>query len=220
LSKEKGVRTLESNKRFLAVLLIVALSGVLAACGNSSEESSSEPSTSSSAQEEDIKTTEQEPEGSQGMEEEKSDGSSNTTQSQDKDNSAEASNDVDAVDKNESPESSKDEYLKKLNKMEEADRNAEAKTTTAEMVEQEEDRYRTWDDELNKIYGLLQEQLENDQMDQLREEQRKWVQQRDETAKKSSLKYKGGSMEQLEYVAALATLTKERCYLLVAKYMK
>lgn len=211
---------MESNKRFLAVLLIVALSGVLAACRNSSEESSSEPSTSSSAQEEDIKTTEQEPEGSQGMEEEKSDGSSNTTQSQDKDNSAEASNDVDAVDKNESPESSKDEYLKKLNKMEEADRNAEAKTTTAEMVEQEEDRYRTWDDELNKIYGLLQEQLENDQMDQLREEQRKWVQQRDEMAKKSSLKYKGGSMEQLEYVAALATLTKERCYLLVAKYMK
>ena len=211
---------MKNNKRFLAVLLTVALSGVLAACGNSSEVSSSEPTSNSSVQEEDIETTEKEPKGSQGMEEEKSDGSSNTAQSHDKDNSAEASNDVDAVDKNESPESSKDEYLKKLNKMEEADRNAEAKTTTTEMVEQEEERYRTWDDELNKIYGLLEEQLENDQMDQLREEQRKWVQQRDETAKNSSLKYKGGSMEQLEYVAALASLTRERCYLLVAKYMK
>ncbi|KAF0820993.1 hypothetical protein KIS4809_0520 [Bacillus sp. ZZV12-4809] len=210
---------MKNNKRFLAVLLTVALSGVLAACGNSSEVSSSEPTSNSSVQEEDIETTEKEPKGSQGMEEEKSDGSSNTAQSHDKDNSAEASNDVD-VDKNESPGSSKDEYLKKLNKMEEADRNAEAKTTTTEMVEQEEERYRTWDDELNKIYGLLEEQLENDQMDQLREEQRKWVQQRDETAKNSSLKYKGGSMEQLEYVAALASLTRERCYLLVAKYMK
>src|SRR5690606_4862979 len=97
--------------------------------------------------------------------------------------------------------------------------NAEAKTTTAKMVKQEEERYRTWDDELNKIYGLLEEQLENDQMNQLREEQRKWIQQRDEAAKDSSLKYKGGSMEQLEYVATLASLTRERCYLLVAKYM-
>ncbi|MEK3856252.1 lysozyme inhibitor LprI family protein [Cytobacillus sp. FSL H8-0458] len=207
---------MENNKRFLAVLLTIALSGVLAACGNSSEESSSHPSNNSSAQEE---TTEKEPDGSQGIEEEKTDGSSNTTQSHDKDDSAEAPNDVEAVDKNESPESIKDEYLKKLNKMEEADRNAEAKTTTAEMVKQEEERYRTWDDELNKIYGLLEEQLENDQMNQLREEQRKWIQQRDETAKNSSLKYKGGSMEQLEYVAALASLTRERCYLLVAKYM-
>ncbi|PAE23246.1 lysozyme inhibitor LprI family protein [Bacillus sp. 7894-2] len=210
---------MENNKRFLAVLLTIALSGVLAACGNSSEESSSQPSSNSSAQEEDIETTEKAPDGSQGIEEEKSDGSSNTTQSHDKDNSTEASNNVEAVERNESHESSKDEYLKKLNKMEEADRKAEAKTTTAEMVEQEEERYRTWDDELNKIYGLLEEQLENNQMNQLREEQRKWIQQRDETAKNSSLKYKGGSMEQLEYVATLASLTRERCYLLVAKYM-
>ncbi|KAF0822996.1 hypothetical protein ABE29_17290 [Cytobacillus firmus] len=211
---------MENNKRFLAVLLTIALSGVLSACGNSSEESNSEPTSNSSAQEEDIETTEKEPDGSQEIEEEKPDGSSNTTQSHDKDNSVEASNDVDAIDKNESHESSKDEYLKKLNKMEEADRNSEAKTTTAEMVEQEEERYRTWDDELNKINGVLEEQLKNDQMDQLREEQRKWIQQRDETAKNSSLKYKGGSMEQLEYVAALASLTRERCYSLVAKYMK
>ncbi|MEC1895142.1 lysozyme inhibitor LprI family protein [Cytobacillus firmus] len=211
---------MENNKRFLAVLLTIALSGVLSACGNSSEESNSEPTSNSSAQEEDIETTEKEPDGSREIEEEKPDGSSNTTQSHDKDNSVEASNDVDAIDKNESHESSKDEYLKKLNKMEEADRNSEAKTTTAEMVEQEEERYRTWDDELNKINGVLEEQLKNDQMDQLREEQRKWIQQRDETAKNSSLKYKGGSMEQLEYVAALASLTRERCYSLVAKYMK
>ncbi|MGM0973831.1 MAG: hypothetical protein ACQEW2_13165 [Bacillota bacterium] len=55
---------MENNKRFLAVLLTIALSGVLSACGNSSEESNSEPTSNSSAQEEDIETTEKEPDGS------------------------------------------------------------------------------------------------------------------------------------------------------------
>jgi uncharacterized protein YecT (DUF1311 family) len=74
--------------------------------------------------------------------------------------------------------------------------------------------------ELNKIYGVLKEQLSKEQMEKLREEQRNWINHRDEAAKKSSLKYKGGSTESLEYVATQASLTRERCFKLVAKYMK
>lgn len=116
--------------------------------------------------------------------------------------------------------SQKDEYLQKLNEMEEEDRNAEAKTTMVEMEKQEAERFKKWDDELNKIYGILKEQLSPDKMDNLREEQRNWIKHRDEEAKESSLKYKGGSTESLEYVATQASLTRERCYELVAHYMK
>jgi len=117
-------------------------------------------------------------------------------------------------------ESKKDEYLKKLNEMEEEDRNLEAGTSMVEMEEQEAERYKKWDVELNKIYGVLKEQLSTEEMDELREEQRNWIKFRDEAAKEASLKYKGGSTESLEYVATQASLTRERCYVLVAKYMK
>lgn len=117
-------------------------------------------------------------------------------------------------------ESTKEEYLKKLNEMEESDRNSEAGTTTIELEEQEMERYKKWDVELNKIYGLLKEQLSTERMDKLREDQRNWIKHRDEVAKEASLKYQGGSMESLEYVATQASLTRERCYALVAKYMK
>lgn len=122
-------------------------------------------------------------------------------------------------DNNEANVSQKEDYLKKLNRMEEEDRNLEAGTTMQELEQQEADRYEKWDDELNRIYGILQDQLSTEQMDELREEQREWIKYRDETAKESSLKYEGSSTESLEYVATLATLTRERCYLLVAKYM-
>lgn len=114
----------------------------------------------------------------------------------------------------------KGEYLEKLNEMEEVDRYAEAGTTIADLEEQETERYEKWDQELNTIYGLLTEQLSTEDMDDLREDQRDWIDYRDETAKESSLEYEGGSTEALEYVATQVTLTRERCYLLVAQYME
>lgn len=138
----------------------------------------------------------------------------NSTQNRD-DNSSEGADTTEL-----STESKREEYLKKLNEMEEADRNLEAGTTMVELEEQEVERYKKWDVELNEIYGVLKEQLSTEQMDKLREEQRNWVKNRDEVAKEASLKYQGGSMESLEYVATQASLTRERCYELVAKYMK
>ncbi|MFA9560608.1 lysozyme inhibitor LprI family protein [Evansella sp. AB-rgal1] len=117
----------------------------------------------------------------------------------------------------------KEEYLKKLHdiekEMEELLENSEA-TTTLEMEEEIVYGYKTWDAELNEIYGTLKEQLSKEQMEKLREEQRDWIKHRDEVAKETSLKFKGGSIESLEYVAKQAALTKERCYELIANYMK
>ncbi len=137
----------------------------------------------------------------------------------------ESTNDVNGEELQESnstdlTENQREKYLQKLNEMEEADRYEDAGTSMIELEEQEKLRYEKWDKELNEIYGILQEQLSEEEMAKLREEQRNWITYRDETAKESSLKYEGGSYESLEYVATQATLTRDRCYLLVSKYMK
>ncbi|MBB4825056.1 uncharacterized protein YecT (DUF1311 family) [Sporosarcina luteola] len=187
------------NKRMVSTVILTVSLGILAVCGNTSEEPSAQ-----------------------------SDDTPNPTQIERKPHSDNASNETEETETNpsntepdqESAELTQEQYLKKLNEMEEADRNGEVGTTTVELENQETERYEKWDVELNRIYGLLKEQLSSEQMDQLREEQRAWMEQRDEKAKKSSLAYQGGSMESLEYVATQASLTRERCYELVAKYMK
>ncbi|MGD6842449.1 lysozyme inhibitor LprI family protein [Bacillus infantis] len=87
------------------------------------------------------------------------------------------------------------------------------------MKKVENDRWEIWDDRLNEIYGVLQEQLPAEEMESLREEQRDWLKERDARALEASLKYEGGTQEHLEYVAVLANLTEERCYELVETYM-
>ncbi|MFC4409044.1 lysozyme inhibitor LprI family protein [Chungangia koreensis] len=185
------------KKQYIAMAVLVVSIIILSACGNTTDESKADANKqvdlNNTGQQIDTKTDE------------------NTTE--DHDDASTVGND-EVVN-----ERTKDDYLKKLNEMEEADRYGPAQSTTVELVEQETERYEKWDRELNEIYGLLKEQLSQEKMDSLREEQREWIVHRDETAKESSLNYKGGSMESLEYVATQAELTRERCYLLVAKYM-
>ena len=88
------------------------------------------------------------------------------------------------------------------------------------MKKVEDDRWGIWDNLLNEIYGVLIEQLTQDEMDNLRDEQLNWIKYRDEKALEASQKYKGGTQENLEYVSVLANLTEERCYVLVKDYMK
>ncbi|ALC89264.1 hypothetical protein AM500_05290 [Bacillus sp. FJAT-18017] len=203
------------SKRLLVIGVLTAAFGVLAACGKPAEESSSQqvngagPSSSEldgdGSGEQELVLTEQ-------VTIVNEDG---TTEIYSEDNSISASSD-----RSQGTESLKDEYLKKLNEMEEEDRHSAVGTTTTELEEQEAERFEKWDKELNEVYRLLEEQLNPEQMEKVREEQRSWVKQRDEAAKESSLKYKGGSHEELEYVATQAILTRERCYALVARYME
>ncbi|WP_245837255.1 lysozyme inhibitor LprI family protein [Virgibacillus phasianinus] len=66
----------------------------------------------------------------------------------------------------------------------------------------------------------MKKQLPAEKMDQLRKEQRQWIEYRDNTAKEASLKYEGGTMEQYEYVREENNLTEGRCFELVKEYMK
>ena len=88
------------------------------------------------------------------------------------------------------------------------------------MKKVEDDRWKIWDGLLNEIYGVLKEQLSTEEMDQLRKEQRNWINHRDATALEASKKYEGGTQETLEYSAVAANLTEERCFKLVEIYMK
>lgn len=207
---------MKNNRKSLMALLIVAFV-ILAACGNSSDKSSASsnnPSSDSSLnqganKDTDKNTVDNSSEGTKTPQLNDRESTSNETSTNSKDS-----------DSLKPTDHKKDEYLQKLNEMEELDRHSEVGTTMLELEKQEAERYQKWDRELNDIYGILKEQLHAEQMEQLREEQRNWIKHRDEVAEESSLKYKGGSTESLEYVATQASLTRERCYELVAKYMK
>ncbi|SEJ45765.1 Protein of unknown function [Bhargavaea ginsengi] len=116
--------------------------------------------------------------------------------------------------------SNKEEYLQKLSDAKaETDQLKETDSSTYALKKVANDKWEIWDELLNEIYGVLQEQLSQDEMDRLRVEQRDWIKYRDETALEASQKFKGGTQEHLEYVMVLARLTEERCYELVEDYM-
>ncbi|API88723.1 hypothetical protein BKP56_05215 [Marinilactibacillus sp. 15R] len=116
----------------------------------------------------------------------------------------------------------KEEYMAKLEDEKEQTEELRANpsdSSTYAMKEIEGNLFDTWDRLLNEIYGVLETQLSTEVMASLRVEQREWIKYRDNTAKKSSLKYEGGTQEQLEYVAVENNLTMDRCFELVKKYM-
>nr|WP_304220515.1 lysozyme inhibitor LprI family protein [Fredinandcohnia onubensis] len=214
---------MKNKQRLLTVMTVIAFFS-LVACSNSTDEANAKPENEESETSTNLKTEEKPATNEKSGETNKSESPENTQIKNKEETSKEPSTtEHDETSKssnnNEITEGIRDAYLKELNKMEEADRNAEDTATMAELEEQEAARYKKWDEKLNEIYGVLNEQLDSEQMNQLREEQRNWIKHRDETAKESSLKYKGGSTETLEYVATQATMTRERCYALVAKYM-
>ncbi|WP_077617504.1 lysozyme inhibitor LprI family protein [Bacillus sinesaloumensis] len=115
----------------------------------------------------------------------------------------------------------KDEYLTKLNDAKKIlDEMEGSDSSTYALKKVEDDRYEAWDELLNEVYGVLQEQLPTEKKEQLRTEQRNWIKFRDDSALEASLKYKGGTQEHLEYSAVSAALTEDRCFELVEEYMK
>ncbi|MEI3604942.1 lysozyme inhibitor LprI family protein [Pseudogracilibacillus sp. SE30717A] len=117
----------------------------------------------------------------------------------------------------------KKDYLYLLNKTKtevEQMRSNPIDESTFALKEIEGNVFEKWDGLLNEVYNVLKKQLPEGEMEQLRNEQREWIDYRNESAKEASLKYKDGTMEQLEYVKVENDLTEDRCYELVEKYME
>lgn len=90
---------------------------------------------------------------------------------------------------------------------------------TSAMVSYYRESYDMYDKALIEIYSLLKEQLHEDSMKNLQTEQVKWMQQKENTANKAALEFKGGTLESVAYISSSYKSTKDRCYELVENYM-
>ena len=122
---------------------------------------------------------------------------------------------------NQNQESQKEKYKAKLDKMNlDFEKSSNAAITTNDMYQEACKEQKQWDDILNEIYGILKVQLSDSDMKKLQSEEIQWIKDRDEKAKKDAAEMAGGTMEKVLYMWSLANSTKERCYVLVDKYMK
>lgn len=198
------------NNRKLLIIGVTVLLVTVAACGNSVDPSNgstdNESKNDKSIQKSGANTSNKD-------DIEKASGSDHTNEKVD----------MSQKDASEIKENTKEKYLQKWeetkNKVEEMRKNPVDDTTFA-LKKVEGDAYERLDDLLNEIYGVLEKQLNKEEMNQLRKEQREWLIDRENIAKKESLKYEGGTLEPYEYVRTINNLTEKRCFELVENYMK
>ena len=90
-------------------------------------------------------------------------------------------------------------------------------STQPEMNKTAEEMYRLWDDTLNIVWKLLEENLSEADMEALRGEEKAWIASRDAEVQAAGLENEGGSLQPLLEAETAAELTKARVYEL-AKY--
>lgn len=191
---------MKQKSKFLVVILTIIL-GILVACGNQSDDQNENQSTNNATP---------------GNASDSEKAANSNDQVKESDQSSKKGNDVDSSNET----SKKEEYLKKLDALDKEIEGMSTDGTQLEMLKVETDIFNRWDTTLNEIYGVLKEQLSTSEMDKLKEEQRNWIVKRDESAKKESLQFEGGSMESLTFVATQAKITRDRCYELVDDYLQ
>ncbi|WP_053075144.1 lysozyme inhibitor LprI family protein [Ornithinibacillus californiensis] len=116
----------------------------------------------------------------------------------------------------------KEDLLQQLDEVEESlalQRELINTGTQADMDEAIAVMHQKWDEALNEVYAVLQEQLSSEEMEDLREEQREWIKLRDKEAEREAEENRGGTVESFAYTAVLMEMTKERCYELVEENM-
>ena len=79
--------------------------------------------------------------------------------------------------------------------------------------------YQLWDDTLNIVWGLLETNLNEADMNVLRKKEREWITFRDAEVQAAGQECEGGSIQPLVEAMKAADLTKARVYEL-AEYAK
>lgn len=146
----------------------------------------------------------------------------------DDNNTNDISNNVDSGDNSieidDSFNSKKQIYIEKINKLKsdlESTFNERYESpNTIDMVDAANSEYKLWDDMLNEIYSVLKEQLSKEQMENLKEEQLKWLKIRDEKSVAAEKENEGGTMATLNKFTSLIETTRDRSFELVNQYMK
>ncbi|CDO04684.1 hypothetical protein BN988_03249 [Oceanobacillus picturae] len=191
------------------LLLAGALMLLLAACGNENDEGAKEADNSMNDTDTTAEDTDENAENESNVEEETNMDEESDTTATEEENSEEADSDMKTI------------YRNKLVDLEEelAAEEQEIGSTQRELTEFAGKSFNMWDDALNEVYAELEKQLPEKEMENLRKEQREWINIRDAKAEEEAAKYEGGSMETMQYISTQAQLTKERSYELITKYM-
>lgn len=94
----------------------------------------------------------------------------------------------------------------------EVEKKQQEAVTQLEMNETAEEMYRLWDDTLNAVWRLLESDLNEEDMEALRKEERAWIAYKDAEVQAAGLENEGGSMQPLVEAMKAAELTKARVY--------
>ncbi len=119
-------------------------------------------------------------------------------------------------------ENKKDIYIEKIGQVKASmsDLAASFDGTTLDQYFGASEEYLRWDNLLNEIYSVLKEQMSTEDFEKLKNEQIKWINDKDPKAKESAKKFEGGSQYKVAYSCTLGDLTEDRCNYLVNNYMK
>lgn len=77
--------------------------------------------------------------------------------------------------------------------------------------------YTVWDDALNTIWEILQENMDETSMEQLTEEERIWIMRKETVVQEAGAEVEGGSLHSLVVSSKAADLTRKRVYELAAE---
>lgn len=224
VKKEIGVVKLKKRKNFLMLTFFVMLLVAMSACSNDTEDAASMENQSESdkalesaddsSQDSTVKSDE-----SSSQEEV----SSEQTESTDKKASSEANENV-QKDEISKIEGRKTEFIERLDNIQKKldempDKKDSDKGVTNAMKNYYGISYETYDQELNEIYALLQKELSPQTMKDLKAEQIKWIEEKENKAKEERKQYEGGTFENVANYISLYESTKERSYELVNTYM-
>lgn len=84
--------------------------------------------------------------------------------------------------------------------------------TQGDMNQLSKELYLLWDNELNSLWSQLKEKLDADAMKQLTDEEREWIQWKDQEVKAAGSEAEGGSLQPLLENDRAAELTRNRVY--------
>ncbi len=84
--------------------------------------------------------------------------------------------------------------------------------TQTEMNDLAEQQYKLWDEELNSIWKRLKETMDDEDMARLTEEEKAWIEKKDEEVKAAGADYEGGSLQSMVMSTKAAELTKAQVY--------
>ena len=84
--------------------------------------------------------------------------------------------------------------------------------TQAEMNEKSQELFELWDGALNYLWGELKNVLPEKEFEELRDEQRTWIAQKEEAVETAGKEVEGGSLYTMVVNTEAATITEKRVY--------